>query len=79
MANVKNASKLLWYKQPADDWNKALPLGNGRIGAMVFSQPLEERIQLNEDSVWSGGFRERNNKSALPNLQKVRSCSLTRK
>lgn len=72
MANVKNASKLLWYKQPADDWNKALPLGNGRIGAMVFSQPLEERIQLNEDSVWSGGFRERNNKSALPNLQKVR-------
>ena len=63
---------LLWYKAPADDWNKALPLGNGRIGAMVFSQPLEERIQLNEDSVWSGGFRERNNKSALPNLEKVR-------
>ena len=65
-------SALLWYKDPADDWNKALPLGNGRIGAMVFSQPLEERIQLNEDSVWSGGFRERNNKSALPNLEKVR-------
>ena len=67
-----DTSALLWYKTPADDWNKALPLGNGRIGAMVFSQPLEERIQLNEDSVWSGGFRERNNKSALPNLEKVR-------
>ena len=44
-----DTSALLWYKTPADDWNKALPLGNGRIGAMVFSQPLEERIQLNED------------------------------
>lgn len=68
-----DASKILWYKNPADDWNKALPIGNGRIGAMVFSQPLYERLQLNEDSVWSGGYRERNNKSALPNLEKVRS------
>ena len=67
-----NVSKVLWYKNPADDWNKALPIGNGRIGAMVFSQPLCERLQLNEDSVWSGGFRERNSLSALPNLQKVR-------
>lgn len=41
-----DTSALLWYKTPADDWNKALPLGNGRIGAMVFSQPLEERIQI---------------------------------
>ena len=41
-----DTSALLWYKTPADDWDKALPLGNGRIGAMVFSQPLEERIQL---------------------------------
>ena len=65
-------STLLWYKAPADDWNKALPLGNGRIGAMVFSQPIDERFQLNEDSVWSGGYRERNNKSAYPNLERVR-------
>ena len=63
---------LLWYKAPADDWNKALPLGNGRIGAMVFSQPCEEKLQLNEDSVWSGGYRERNNKNAYENLAKVR-------
>jgi len=67
-----NFSKVLWYKDPADDWNKALPVGNGRIGAMVFSQPLRERIQLNEDSVWSGGYRERNNPSALENLERVR-------
>lgn len=65
-------SQLLKYTEPADDWNKALPVGNGRIGGMIFSQPLCERIQLNEDSVWSGGFRERNNRSALPNLQRVR-------
>ena len=63
---------LLWYKTPADDWNKALPIGNGRIGAMVFSQPIEEKLQLNEDSVWSGGFRERNNASAYENLERVR-------
>ena len=62
----------LWYTTPADDWNKALPLGNGRIGAMVFSQPIDEKIQLNEDSVWSGGYRERNNKNAYENLEKVR-------
>ncbi len=68
-----NSSTLLWYNTPADDWNKALPIGNGRIGAMVFSQPIDEHIQLNEDSVWSGGPRKRNNKSAYPNLEKVRN------
>lgn len=74
-----NTSKALWYKQPADDWNKALPVGNGRIGAMIFSQPLCERIQLNEDSVWSGGYRKRNNPSALPNLQRVRELIMEEK
>lgn len=74
-----NTSKVLWYKNPADDWNKALPMGNGRIGAMVFSQPLCERIQLNEDSVWSGGYRKRNNPSALPNLQRVRELIMEEK
>lgn len=67
-----NTSERLWYKTFSDDWNKALPVGNGRIGGMVFSNPSEEVISLNEDSLWSGGYRKRNNKSALPNLQKVR-------
>jgi alpha-L-fucosidase 2 len=44
----------LWYRQPAADWNEALPLGNGRLGAMVFGGPAEERLQLNEDTFWSG-------------------------
>jgi len=65
-------SELLWYKSQAGDWNEALPVGNGRIGGMVFGRPLYEEIGLNEDSVWSGGKRERNNKSALRNLAKVR-------
>ncbi|MBR6874391.1 MAG: glycoside hydrolase family 95 protein [Ruminococcus sp.] len=68
----KNVSNVLWYKSPAEDWNDALALGNGRIGAMTFGQPLYERICLNEDSLWSGGPRKRNNRSALPNLERVR-------
>ena len=45
---------MLWYRQPARDWNEALPVGNGRLGAMVFGGVARERIQLNESSVWEG-------------------------
>ena len=45
----------LWYRQPANLWIEALPVGNGRLGAMVFSRVREERIQLNEETIWSGG------------------------
>ena len=45
----------LWYKQPARNWNEALPIGNGRLGAMIFGNPKEELIQLNEETLWSGG------------------------
>ena len=45
---------LLWYRQPADAWIKALPIGNGRFGAMIFGQPAKERLQLNDVTVWSG-------------------------
>lgn len=50
-----NPSTLLWYKSPASTWEEALPVGNGRLGAMVFGKYGEERIQLNEDTYWSGG------------------------
>jgi alpha-L-fucosidase 2 len=50
-----NPSTLLWYKKPATVWEEALPVGNGRIGAMVFGKHGEERIQLNEETYWSGG------------------------
>ena len=49
-----SGNHVLWFDQPADDWHKAVPLGNGRIGAMVFGGTRRERIQLNEDTIWSG-------------------------
>jgi alpha-L-fucosidase 2 len=45
----------LWYDKPASNWNEALPLGNGRLAAMVYGSPDKEEIQLNEESIWSGG------------------------
>ena len=52
---MKNlGTNLLWYRQSAYSWNEALPLGNGRMGAMVYGDPLNERICLNEDTLWSG-------------------------
>lgn len=43
----------LWYDEPAADWNQALPIGNGRLGAMIFGGVGQERLQLNEETVWS--------------------------
>ncbi|MBK1810180.1 glycoside hydrolase family 95 protein [Clostridium sp. YIM B02505] len=64
----------LWYTKPAelDNWNEALPIGNGSIGAMVFGGVKSERIQLNEETVWDGGPRDRNNKDSLKYLPKIR-------
>lgn len=45
----------LWYKAPADNWNKALPVGNGVMGAMCFGGTVIDRFQLNNDSIWWGG------------------------
>ena len=44
----------IWYRQPATNWNEALPIGNGRLGAMVFGGITRERLQLNEESLWAG-------------------------
>ena len=54
LAVAQDRQNTLWYRQPANDWNEALPVGNGRIGAMVFGQPWHETIQLNEESLWAG-------------------------
>ena len=50
-----NPQTLLWYQTPAKIWEEALPVGNGRLGAMVLGKYSEERIQLNEETYWSGG------------------------
>lgn len=63
----------IWFKKPATSWNEALPLGNGRLGAMVYGGINKEIIQLNEDSLWSNFYRDRNNRKALENLDSIRS------
>ena len=63
----------LWYRQPAKDWNEALPVGNGRIGAMVYGNPWNETIQLNEESLWAGCPEDGNADAAaiMPAIQKL--------
>lgn len=66
----------LWYKQPAARFKEALPLGNGRLGAMVYGGIDVEKIQLNEDSIYHGGPMNRRNPDCLPNLKKLRRLIL---
>lgn len=66
----------MYYDTPANNWNEALPIGNGRLGAMIFGSLEKEQFQLNEDSVWYGGYRDRNNPDALKNLPKIRELIL---
>jgi alpha-L-fucosidase 2 len=65
-------SLALWYRQPAREWVEALPVGNGRLGAMDFGGVEEERLQLNEDTIWSGGPYDPANPSAPEAYQKAR-------
>lgn len=63
----------LFYTTPSHgDWNRALPIGNGKLGAMIFGEGTGEHFQLNEDSVWFGQKRNRNNPDALANLDTIR-------
>ena len=72
-------SRLYYKTESGWDWNKALPVGNGRLGAMVFGNKTHEKLQLNEDTMWFGGPIDRINKDAKPNLEKVRSLILSGK
>ncbi len=74
MTDVNNCSNSLtmWYKQPAREWNEALPIGNGTLGAMILGGVRNELLQMNEDSIWYGGPKDRNNPDALVNLPKIR-------
>ena len=64
----------LWYRQPARQWVEALPVGNGRLGAMVYGDPCKEKIQLNENTVWAGQPNRNDNpdaREALPQVRKL--------
>ena len=70
----EDASKALtlWYAQPAAKWTEALPIGNGRLGAMVYGGIEKEQLQINEDTLWSGGPHDYSNPEAYPHLATVR-------
>ncbi|MBN2451266.1 MAG: glycoside hydrolase N-terminal domain-containing protein [Lentisphaeria bacterium] len=62
----------LWYRQPAEKWEEALPIGNGRLGAMVFGGVPCERLQINEDTVWTGEPRSYHHPGAARHLPEIR-------
>lgn len=72
--NAQAASKplKLWYNKPASYWEEALPIGNGRLGAMVFGGIAHEELQLNEESIWTGGPHNNVNMNAKDSLERIR-------
>jgi alpha-L-fucosidase 2 len=63
---------ILWYDKPASEWTEALPIGNGRLGAMIFGGPASEQLQLNEDTLYAGSPYDPNNPEALHALPEAR-------
>ena len=72
-AQDSDNTERLWYDKPATIWLEALPIGNGRLGGMVYGGTQTEEIQLNEDSFWSGGPHNNNSTTAKANLEQVRN------
>ena len=68
----KRSGMKLWYQQPAQEWAEALPVGNGRLGAMVFGGTEHERLQFNEDTLWTGQPHEYQHEGAAKYLPTVR-------
>ena len=73
---AEDSNLKMWYQKPADQWIEALPVGNGRLGAMVFGRIDTERIQLNEESLWAGKRINNNNPLARTHLQTIRNLLL---
>jgi len=77
LALLADGPLTLWYQRPATQWVEALPVGNGRLGAMVFGGINQERIQLNEDTLWAGGPynpANPNAREALPEIRRLVSA-----
>ena len=67
---------MLWYNTPAAEWTEALPVGNGRLGGMLYGSPAVEHLQVNEESLWGGIKVPNNNPGALENLPRIRKLIL---
>lgn len=72
-ASAQNPDTRLWYDKPASIWLEALPIGNSRMGGMVYGGTTTEEIQLNEETFWSGGPHNNNSTKSLSRLQEVRN------
>ncbi len=77
--NKHKANLKLWYNEPASKWEEALPVGNGRIGGMVYGNPLREQIQFNEETLWTGEPHEYQHNGAYKYLDTVRQLLLAGK
>jgi alpha-L-fucosidase 2 len=71
-ARADSAPLVLWYSRPAEAWVEALPIGNGRLGAMIFGRTGEERIQFDEDTLWAGKPRDYLHEGAAEHLPAIR-------
>ncbi len=67
-----NPTTVIWYEHPAEKWENAFPVGNGRLGAMVFGRSDEERIQVNEETYWTGGPYNQTKKGGKNHLAEIR-------
>lgn len=70
---------ILKFTSPAESWEEGLPIGNGFQGAMIFGNPRELEIQCNEDSLWAGNFRDRNNPDTLRKMPEIKRLLLAEK
>ena len=74
LSDAQQNNLTLWYTNPAQKWTDALPVGNGRLGGMVFGGIQQERIQLNEESVWAGSPINNNNPGAKSHLKEIQTA-----
>jgi len=75
--NERTKENRLWYRQPATRWEEALPIGNGRLGGMVYGGAADEQIQLNEDTLWSGFPRDTIQYSSQRYLKQTRELIMS--
>lgn len=77
--NAVRGNTVMWYRQPAESWPESLPLGNGRLGALVWGKVTDEVIHLNEDTLWSGGPYTPSNEEGVKHIAEIRRLVFARK